>query len=162
MPELVRRLISGPSEADLDKLFRSGDPFFWVDWREEDEKIVEYCGSILGSGSLSCRWHDDDLIVVRGSRSVPAQLTESEEDRHLTLLAINQALEPDYEVRYAWASHGSDTAGLLLLSSAEWNTLEREFGFEQVENAFMKLRTRPNIFTDSISSPGKRWWQFWK
>jgi hypothetical protein len=138
------------------------EPFFFVDRREDDADIIDTCGVIVGEERLKSERDGDRLNIVSGGRRIPVPLTDSPDDPHITLLAINRALAPDYEVRYVWASHGSDTAGLLVLASAEWQALEAEFGAAGVDKVFLRLGERPNIFTGSLDPPKKRWWQFWK
>lgn len=163
IPELARELISsGTNKANVSALIDAGPPFIWVDWREDDVEIVSECESIVGADLLHAEWEDDKLYLIAKGRCVEVPLTHTHQDRHITLLSINKFLKPEYEIRYVWASHGGDTAGILLLKSADWQLLEDEFGVSRVDFAFLRLRDRPNIFTDSLHPPGKRRWQFWK
>ncbi len=160
IPQEARDLIARPKEAR--DVFEPDLPFFWVDWREDDAEIIKYCTEIVGADRVRAEEDESDLFVTGNGKRLRVPLTESSDDRHITLLSVNQVLAPDHEIRYVWASHGSDTACLLLLASSEWDMLEAEYGSKRVDVAFLRLRGRPNIFTDSMFPPGKRWWQFWR
>jgi hypothetical protein len=136
---------------------------FAVDWREEDRYIVQDCESILRTGRLRAEWVGDELFVTFGTKRLRAPLTESAADRHITLLTLNEALSPEFEVRMLYASVGNDTGVFVPLASDGWSTLERE-ACEVVSRRFHKLTTHPNTFTDLIKVPAKArprpWWRF--
>lgn len=147
---LVRQLIDRSGENLINRLFGAEAPFFWVDWREEDDAIASYCSVAAGCECVRAEWRGDDLYMVghSGSRRVP--LTYSIADRHITLLAINEVIAPVYEIRYVCASGGGDTAGLVVLATSEWTSLEQQYGTSAVDRAFRRLRARPNIFTEPM------------
>lgn len=158
---LVRQLIEWPENEEW-SLPEEEPPFFFVDWREEDASIAEYCSNAAGHECVVSDWRGDDLYVVsdRLSRRVP--LTSSVEDRHITLLTINEVIAPHHEIRYVWASHGADTAALVVLTPSEWQSLIQRYGESAVNRAFPRLQERPNIFTDSLRPPRRKWWRFWE
>ncbi len=129
--------------------------FFWVDWREDEGDIVKYCEAVLQTGSLAAEWvraatpRGSDLFISYIGRRIRAPLTNGHEDRHIALYALNQALAPDYEVRFCIDSHGSDTLAFLPLPSARWAELEDRYG-AAVSSRFYRLAERPNLFTDSL------------
>ncbi|BBO34071.1 hypothetical protein [Lacipirellula parvula] len=153
IPPSVTDLLQTPSEAHVAALLDDDDAIFLVDWREEDDVIIEYCESILRTGSLSAAIIDVDAdpgfelyIEYSGKRSkVP--LVVGHEDRHITLYSLNQALAPDYEIRVCVDSQGSDTLAFLPLRSAHWSTLEQTYG-RLVDKHFRKITQQPNLFTD--------------
>ena len=58
---------------------KSKDAFFWVDWREEDDAIVEYCESLLETGELSAEIIDADnehgMYIVYSNKRAKVSLT---------------------------------------------------------------------------------------
>jgi hypothetical protein len=161
IPPLIRRLIATPSQEVVNELFDDQQIVFWVDHRELDETIPEYCEQISRSGKLSATSSDEKLSVSYGDRCAEVPLTLSPADRHITLLTLNEVLTPDFEVRMVWDSNGGDTLAFAVLSRVEWEALEREFGTKRVDAAFLKLAAKPNVFTDHLHRPvAKRWWKF--
>lgn len=169
MPSSVPAEIWDAVRCDDDSTFvalcSNDDCCFAVDWREEDEYIPRYCETVLRTGRLTSEWvGDDDLFVVFGTKRVRVPLTESAADRHITLLALNEALSPEFEVRMLYASVGSDTGVYAPLSSEGWRILENEAG-EVVSRRFHKLTAHPNTFTELVQVPAKPkrrpWWRFW-
>ncbi len=154
--ELIARLLAAPPAAAGQILIEDEGHLFWVDWREEDDAIVESCEAVLKTGSLAPELVDAettggyDLYVHYKGKRLRVPLTFSMEDRHLTLCALNEALVPDYEVRLCIDSDGSDTLAFLPLSLEEWRRLEAEHG-DALQQRFYRMKAKPNVFTDSLS-----------
>jgi len=165
---LIEKLIVEPSEETTELLFEDESLVFWVDWREDDSVLAEYCDSIIKTNKLSSHWKGDELIVQYGEISKKVPLTLSGSDRHITLLTINEILDPDYEVRMVWDSDGGDTLAFTILSTHLWCELESKFGVQPVSKAFLRLTSDLNTFTDPLHKhrPGTKskgkWWEFWK
>ncbi len=153
--ELITRLIESPSENAIEALFDDEDTIFWVDWREEDDIIVEYCESIIQTESLSAEEVDADndagfeMYITYKDRRVKVPLTIGTEDRHVTIVTLNEILNPDFEIRFCIDSNGSDTLAFLPLSSDMWRKLEGQYG-DAVAKRFYKLQMKPNVFTDPL------------
>lgn len=164
VPAGIWTAVRSDDDAAFVALWDNEDCCFSVDWREEDEYIPRYCESVLRTGRLTSEWVGDDLFVVFGTKRVRVPLTESAADRHITLLALNEALAPEFEVRMLYSSVGSDTGVFAPLSSDGWRALEREAG-EVVSRRFHKLAAHPNTFTELVKVPTKArsrpWWRFW-
>lgn len=128
---------------------------FWVDWREEDDSIIEACESVLQteelSGELEDADHDDgyDIYIEYKGKRKKVPLSYSPEDRHITICALNKVLQPKYEVRFCIDSHGADTLAFLPLSSAGWKHLEKQHG-ELIDRHFYKIQEKPNLYTDPL------------
>jgi hypothetical protein len=158
---LVRRLIAEPDAKTLDELFDDKESVFWVDHRESDDAIAEYCEELICTGKLSANWLDDELFLSYGDKRTRVPLTQSPADRHITLVALNEILAPDFDVRLAWDSTGGDTLAFAVLSQLEWRELEEEFGIKKVSAAFLRLTPHPNVFTEPLRRPStKPWWRF--
>lgn len=154
--ELINEAISKPSDETIQTLLDDESTVFWVDWREEDDAIVEYCESIINTGTLSAEVvdadHDGgfDIYITYRKRRGRIPLTYDVADRHITVLALNAMLRPDYEVRYCIDSNGSDSGAFLPLANADWSELEEKFG-EKLSSRFYRIKKSPNLFTDSMS-----------
>lgn len=161
---LIEQLVTHSDQSN-GHLLDDSESVLWVDWRMEDDAIVNDCESLLKTGSLSAVWTDDQLLLRYAGTEKEVPLTETADDRHITLRALNELLAPEYELRMVWASDGSDTLAFVPLSASQWTDLEAKHGVAAVERAFFKLAKRPNVFTDPLHKhrPSSRpWWQFWK
>ena len=62
-------------------------------------------------------------------------------DRNTTIIAFNNLLQPEHELRLCNASQGSDTLGLIALPAADWASLEHKYlaacalQFSAIDNA---------------------------
>lgn len=144
----LHEVLGAPDEDDI---------VFWVDWREDEEDIVRLCEAVLRTGTLSARYLPNDvsadLEIFYKGRTVIAQYRDGLADRDTTLLALQAALAPDYEIRYCAASHGSDTAALLPLSPTQWASLEA-IKPDSVEKLFRPLSADRPIFSGDRSPVG--------
>jgi hypothetical protein len=153
--DLITRVIQSPTDATIEELLDDETTVFWVDWREYDSEIIGMCESIIQTGSLSAEEIDADneagfdLFIRYQDRRVQVPLEIGEQDRHITLVTLNETLNPDFEVRYCIDSHGSDTAALIPLPCQVWKELEQQHG-DAVAKRFYKLQSTPNIFTDVL------------
>ena len=158
--QLVFDLLAAPAEESIRRLLDDEATVFWVDWREEDDAIVDACETVLATGELAGELVETDsdegfeVYVRYGKTRLRVPLTFSGADRHVTLLTLNEALSPDFEVRFCRDSAGSDTLAFLPLPVPLWDDLERRFGGE-VGRRFARLAARPNLFTDEIPASGE-------
>jgi hypothetical protein len=152
---LVQAVLESPTEQTIRALLDDRATVFWIDWREEDDSIVAACEDLLQTGGLCAEFaeadneEEEELTIQYGDRRVRVPLTYSEADRHITLCALNEALAPDYEVRFCIDSNGGDTLAFLPLSTAQWADLERQYG-NAVQQRFYAIAAQPNLFTDSL------------
>lgn len=153
IPATVLQLMTSPSDESLQAMFDDESAIFWVDWREDDDAIPEYCESILNTGALSaeCVQMDADpgfeIYIIYKDRRIKVPLVVGPEDRHITLLTLNQVLSPKYEIRVCVDSNGSDTLAFLPLAATAWAEMESDFGAE-VSKRFRRIEAKPNLFTD--------------
>jgi hypothetical protein len=153
IPESVHQLLRSPSDETVTALLEDNAAVFNVDWREEDDAIVEYCESVLGTGTLAAQVFDIDedpgfeMYISYAGQGTKVPLVVGHEDRHITLLTLNRVLAPEYEVRVLVDSNGSDTLTFLPLSSADWSALEAKYG-ASVAAHFRRIEEKPNLFTD--------------
>ncbi|MCH7379180.1 MULTISPECIES: hypothetical protein [Acinetobacter] len=104
-----------------------------VDWREEDEAIIEYCENILQTGSLRAEIQNADnlqgftITVYYQNQTLIIPYQGEGADRDTTLKALNQILQPDYEIRFCVASDGSDTLEFIPLPQEVWQKLDQKY-----------------------------------
>src|SRR4051794_31419183 len=108
IPDEVLQAVRSEDDAAFDALASNETCCFKVDRRDLDEDIVTACESILQTGKLSTQWiengDEETLFILYGDKRVKVPLKVSAADRHITLLSLNEALSPDFEVRMLYAS----------------------------------------------------------
>jgi hypothetical protein len=132
------------------------DLLLWVDWRDDDGDIVKECERLLRTGDLSAKVIYPNPAVQDGSAAEINIFCKGEHrktiypgaaaDRDTTLFALNEALQPDYEIRFCLDSFWSDTLAFAPLSDSQWAELESEFGAEKVGKRFSKMRKDRKLF----------------
>lgn len=140
-------LVEKPGEETTNALFDDlHEGIFWVDWREADEDIIRKAAKALDIKSLSPEWKDGNLYVRYNDELtfVPLEFKPGEQDK--TLVALNKALSPDYEIRYVCASEGGDTIAFIGLDGDSWKDLQASFG-KSVGDAFMTLTAETPLFS---------------
>jgi hypothetical protein len=152
---VVIAVLEDPTPETIETLLQDEETVFWVDWREDDDAIPNYCESILQTGQLSGELINVDgdpgfeIYVRYNDKRVKVPLTVSPADRHITLCSLNEALAPDYEVRFCIDSNGSDTLAFLPLAASTWAELDEGYG-ERVAQHFYRIAPRPNLFTEAL------------
>jgi hypothetical protein len=130
--DALRDIVTYLKTASVDvfhELFEEGGPVIWIDWGEEDDDIVMMTAEVLGLKDLSVRFENDScdlLIKYRGIEHRVGYRQVGVADRDTTIIALNNLLRPEHELRLCNASKGSDTLGLMALPSADWALLEHK------------------------------------
>lgn len=162
--QAIERFLSKPTEANLDRFLDSPDVVFWVDWREEDDAIVQYCEDILQTEQLGAELRDIEeepgfqLVITYKDQSLDVSLLADLADRHITLVALNQAIGADFEVRFCIASAGGDTLAFVPLPNEVWRQLEEKYPNVVAEH-FAKIEERPNLFTKGYGASIQPSWE---
>jgi hypothetical protein len=150
--QLISTYLSNGSTTFFDDNFRdTNDIVMWIDWGDEEEAMIRYCENVLHTGHLTVivnDLHDAglELVIHYKGKAHRLRLSVTPEDRDLTLIALNNALKPDFEIRFCVASGGNDTLGFLPLATAQWQALEQEFG-AAVSKYFAPLSIDKPLFT---------------
>lgn len=152
--DVVSSYLSDPNERDLRRLLDDERTVFWVDWRAEETQVIELCENVLRTGDLAFELDGEDLFVVRGGKRHHVPLTFSPADRHIAICSLNDALSPDFEIRFCVASNGMDTLAFLPLSVERWRELEADN--DQLCDHFAVISEYPNLFTDGYGRPNWR------
>jgi len=153
IPASVERLLQDGTQEAVEQMLQDAKAVFLVDWREEDDAIVGAAEDILQTGDLSAELVgiDDEpgfaLYLSHKGKRDKVPLVAGNEDRHITLHALNGLLRPEYEIRVSIDSRGSDTLAFLPLPAADWTELESRFG-KKVAAHFRKIEAHPNLFTE--------------
>jgi hypothetical protein len=121
--------------------------FFWVDWREEEESIVEYCAGCLQSEMLTTKRLDDKLVIVLNKTETFVPFEREPGDRHAVLCTLNEVLSPDFEIRMMVCSRGGDSLAFCVLPSTDWEQLDKEHPESTAEN-FLQYSPKLNLFTE--------------
>jgi hypothetical protein len=177
----IHRLLREAPSEQMELALEDAAAFFWVDWNEDDDQIPGLCEAVLKTGDLAAVWDDDSLSIARRGQRHPVTLTKSlltsianswvfasvswmlpfvrdlvywpgRGDRHATILAVNRALQPDYEIRYVTGSADGESAAFAPLAADEWATLESQYGATAVGAKFAVLREEQNIFLEEFRS----------
>jgi hypothetical protein len=132
--QFARKLIDHPSNEVLKQLFDGVDGVFWVDWREADENIVDLVAQLVGNDKssqdrlLSPFWKDGKLYVKFRAELTEIPLKFEPGEQYITLAAINNAISPEYQIRYISASEGGDAVAFMILTAHALSELVGEFG----------------------------------
>ncbi|MDM5248858.1 MULTISPECIES: hypothetical protein [unclassified Lysinibacillus] len=123
---------------------------FWIDWREDNADIVHYSEKRLNTGKLTYEYVVDnergvEFYIIYGDKK-SLVVMDADDSCDPTIIALNEILQPDYEIRMWMESRGSDTLGFVFLTPAEWSTLEQQFGLENVQEYFMSITPDTKIF----------------
>ncbi|NNP67452.1 hypothetical protein [Acinetobacter sp. Ac_5812] len=135
---LIEKVLQSGTEEAYFEVFEQyeGDIYqilMIVDWREEDEAIIEYCEKILQTRDLSVETESADNaqgFIIRLHYKDQALIIPYQgegADRDTTLKALNQILQPDYEIRFCVASDGSDTLEFIPLPQKVWQKLDQKY-----------------------------------
>ena len=76
--QTVHTLMQHPSEDEVEAALEASSTFFWVDWREDDDRIPGLCEAVPKTGEFSADWDENDsLVVVWRSKGFPVPLTKT-------------------------------------------------------------------------------------
>lgn len=138
--ETIESYIENPTADFYSDVFDGRyDIVMVVDWREEDDEIVQYCENILETGHLSAELEDADnqlgftLTIHYGEKSLLIPYVGDGADRDTTLLALSEILQPDYEIRWCKVSEGNDTLEFIPLPKILWHRLDMKYAGQMDE-----------------------------
>lgn len=141
---------------DVDALWQD-EAVLWIDWRDDDTEIVSYCATMLNIGGLSstCKEANNalgyEMSIIYQDKIQMVAFNLEDVNRDATLIALNEVLSPDYQVRLWMDSVGSDTLAFVPLSTSAWRSLEEEFGMEKVTNHFAPITSNSRMFALSMN-----------
>jgi hypothetical protein len=153
--DLIKRVIENVDECALDELWDDRESLFWVSCSEEDDNIPRDCESILKTGHLDAQVVTIDekpgfaLQIRYKGETTNVPLVVGVEDRHITVVTLNEVLSPEYEIRYLIASSPTDSGAFVPLPTLIWRSLEDQYG-DKVAKQFYRIKKTPNLFTEVI------------
>ena len=149
----VRAVLSSPDdEAAAESLASDDAAILWVDWRDEDDGIVNASQKYLReSDTVSATWIDRDdgsvgVTITHNGVETEVPYPEPHADRDTTLITLAQVLAPAYGLRWYADSLGSDTLGFVILPMADWAELDAEFTTEVMDHAFVPVVPGSRMF----------------
>ncbi len=152
VPLVAITLVEKPGEETTSALFNESHAgIFWVDWREADDDIIHMAAKALDIYSLFPEWRDGNLFVRYNDVLTPVSLEFKPGEQDKTLLSLNKALAPDYEIRYVRASEGGDTIAFIGLDADSWIHLQTTYG-DRIGDAFMTLTAETQLFSHTASN----------
>lgn len=153
--ENIRKFLESPDE-NRDEFWESED-LVWIDWREDDESIIEYFNEKLlleDNIQFECveieKERGIDIILKKDGSVEKIPYEDDFADRDTTLKSIQNYVSPKYQVRWYMDSLGSDTLAFCIKLSLEWENLEKEFGVEKVRYYFEPIDNDLVMFEMSI------------
>ena len=146
------------NDIDVNDLYDS-EAIIWIDWGEYDEDVVRYFNDMMAEPIdieivSNGKAYGDDIVLQKGNKELQIPYGD-EQDRDVTIKYFNDFVKPDYEVRWFAESLGNDTLGFTVLSGAEWDKLEDEFGADIVRYYFEPINLESNMFNldmDKVSA----------
>ena len=155
--EVVRKFLALPTDKQLWgkegwRLLRDRSAFLSINWGEETEEIVS-CWNRIFPGVLEVTCTAVDATNPAGfthkfsckGRTSEAPYTGTRNDCFIALLALNQVVKHDVDMRFCKDSVGNSDLCFLPLPPADWMRLESEFGAETLAGRFLSL---PATFED--------------
>lgn len=159
IPLALRRALAANTPTAFYRLQDNDLVCFQVDWRNDDADTVKDCAALLPDlppGALTAAWVpttdpaaiNPDLVITYCGAAYQVPLRHSFDDRHLTLLALNAILAPDYEIRDVASSHDGDTRCYIVLSAGAWTYLAAEYPAALAQQLW-PLEDHPFLSTDA-------------
>jgi len=137
-PIFARELIEKPGERTTQKLFEHVEGVLWVDWREGSVDIVRLAAAALGEAELSADWIGETLRIQFRGRQKDVHIPARPGEQDITLVALNQLVADQYEIRFIKASDGGDTLAFMPLTKQDWVEIDFAFG-ARAADAFQKI-----------------------
>lgn len=151
--EYIKSFLKNENRESFDRLWEDSPKLVWIDWREEDDSIINYVEKVIQSGKLKGKIKDVDnkmgyeiIIEWKGEEHTIHYPNEEGSDRDTTIKTLNKIIEPEYEIRLFMESLGGDTLAFVPLSKKEWEELEKDFGEERVNYYFSKIDESSKMF----------------
>lgn len=148
MDEKIEKLGRYLETEEYDDFYNLGnDIVFWVDWRESDDAIIEYCEKCLKITLLSAEMKQVSDSLQLTIKYEDRIYTEKIVDRDSTIIALNEIIKPKYEIRFCKVSDGSDTLAFLPLASQQWKQLAENYGEQKINQCFEPINEDSIMFS---------------
>lgn len=144
--EALRAHAMAATDAEARQRFLDSPAVFWVDWRDAESAVVEACAGASGV-NVAVETAPDSLQLAANQQVIVTALNGGTEDRHATLLALNEVLSGSHEIRLALASLGADSLAFAVLPEGEWSMLDDDLG-DAVAQVVWRLDEQIDPFGD--------------
>jgi hypothetical protein len=139
MSAIYDRVLVKGNEEELDEYINSKACII-VDWREEDDAIIEMVCKRIPEAGMSFKFNDDysDLLITYKGSQTNVGLTLSMQDRYITIRALSRVLAGDFEIRAFKQTLDSDTHSLYVKPCAWWAEMDARFP-NRMKRLFVKI-----------------------
>lgn len=126
---VINEFLNNPQNTDS---FYESDTVIAIDWREDDEDIVQYFNNAIGHKICVQMENNDkpygnDIILTYKEKTVIIPY-EEKKDRDTTIIWINEVIKEDFSICLFIESMEDDTLLFCVLPNEQWNKLEKEQG----------------------------------
>ena len=145
---IIDEFLNNPQNADS---FYENDTVIAIDWREDDEDIVQYFNNAIGhkiSVQIENNYkpYGNDIILTYKEKTVIIPY-EKKKDRDTTIIWINEVIKEDFTICLFIESMEDDTLLFCVLPNEQWNKLEQEQGKTKLNKYFSKITLNSKMFS---------------
>ena len=145
---IIDEFLNNPQNADS---FYENDTVIAIDWREDDEDIVQYFNNAIGhkiSVQIENNYkpYGSDIILTYKEKTVKIPY-EEKKDRDTTMIWINEVIKEDFTICLFIESMEDDTLLFCVLPNEQWNKLEQEQGKTKLNKYFSKITLNSKMFS---------------
>ena len=135
-------------EGCLDS-FWDCEAVMWVDWRSEDDYILDLFNERLAEeDQMVYEVSDgyDDIFIIRDGKKNRIPYKDTGWERDVTIRAAAECVQPKYQLRHFTGSAGTDGGAFCIIPTEEWQQLEERFGEEYTAKYFAPVKPDSVIF----------------
>lgn len=145
---IIDEFLNNPQNADS---FYENDTVIAIDWREDDEDIVQYFNNAIGhkiSVQIENNYkpYGNDIILTYKEKTVIIPY-EKKKDRDTTIIWINEVIKEDFSICLFIESMEDDTLLFCVLPNEQWNKLENKQGKTKLNKYFSKITLNSKMFS---------------
>ena len=145
---VIDEFLNNPQNADS---FYESDTVIAIDWREDDEDIVQYFNNAIGhkiSVQIENNYkpYGNDIILTYKEKTVIIPY-EKKKDRDTTIIWINEVIKEDFSICLFIESMEDDTLLFCVLPNEQWNKLENKQGKTKLNKYFSKITLNSKMFS---------------
>ena len=145
---VINEFLNNPQNADS---FYENDTVIAIDWREDDEDIVQYFNNAIGhkiSVQIENNYkpYGNDIILTYKEKTVIIPY-EKKKDRDTTIIWINEVIKEDFSICLFIESMEDDTLLFCVLPNEQWNKLENKQGKTKLNKYFSKITLNSKMFS---------------